>query len=42
MVAASEDPDKYLRAVGLERHIGPIHSWGDNFDLVVFTHVVVA
>ena len=33
----SEDPDKYLRAVSLERHIGPIHSWGDNFDLVVFT-----
>lgn len=34
---ASEDPDKYLRTVGLERRIGPIHSWGDNFDLVVFT-----
>lgn len=27
----------YMRALGLERHIGPIHSWGDNFDLVVYT-----
>ncbi|KAJ8379194.1 hypothetical protein AAFF_G00223060 [Aldrovandia affinis] len=34
---ASEDPDKYLHTVGLEKRIGPIHSWGDNFDLVVFT-----
>lgn len=34
---ASDDADKYLRVLGLERCIGPIHSWGDNFDLVVFT-----
>lgn len=26
-----------MRAVGLESHIGPIHSWGDNSDLVVYT-----
>lgn len=34
---ASDDADKYLWVLGLERCIGPIHSWGDNFDLVVFT-----
>ena len=33
----SNDAEKYLRVLGLERSIGPIHSWGDNFDLVVFT-----
>ena len=26
-----------MRTVGLESEVGPIHSWGDNFDLVVFT-----
>lgn len=33
----SEDPSKYLQLAGLEKQVGPIHSWGDNFDLVVFT-----
>ena len=34
---ASEDPEKYLRTVGLESEVCPIHSWGDKFDIVVFT-----
>ena len=34
---ASENSDVYHRALGLERRMGPIFSWCDNYDLVVFT-----
>ena len=34
---ASDDPDTYLRTIGLEGGIGPILCWGDSFDLVVFS-----
>ena len=34
---ASEDSEMYMRTIGLEKSNGPIHSWGDNFDLNVFT-----
>ena len=35
--AAKYASEEYMRTVGLESEVGPIHSWGDNFDLVVFT-----
>jgi len=32
-----ENNEMYHKILGLERRIGPIFSWWDNFDLVVFT-----
>lgn len=32
-----ENSDVYHRVMGLERRLGPIFSWCDNYDLVVFT-----
>ena len=34
---ASEDSEVYMRTCGLEKTNGPIHNWGDKFDLNVFT-----
>lgn len=34
---ASENSDVYHRALGLERRMGPIFSWCDDYDLIVFT-----
>ena len=33
----SENSEVYHKALGLDYHIGPIFSWCDNYDLVVFT-----